>query len=98
MSPYVTLEFLALEINWFILGSFGDLDAMIDARIGKTGPQTYQCMECSFNANKKSTLSNHLESKHIRHGGVSCDLCGKICATRQAYRMHKSRDHKHLNL
>ena len=85
---------MPLEINWFILGSFGDLDALIDARIGKTGPQTYQCMECSFNANKKSTVSNHVESKHIRHGGVSCDICGKVCATRQAYRMHKSRDHK----
>ena len=96
LSPYVPLEFnlLALEINWFILGSFGDLDAMIDARISKTGPQTYQCMECSFNANKKSTVLNHVESKHISHGGVSCDLCGKVCATRQAYRMHKSRDHK----
>jgi transcription elongation factor Elf1 len=76
-----------------VLG-FADLDAEINSRISRLGPQMFQCMDCEFNASKKSTVSNHIESKHIGHAGVSCNICGKVCVTRQAYRMHKSRDHK----
>lgn len=67
---------------------------MINAKISRLGPELYQCLDCNFTGRKKSMVSNHVESKHVRHGGVSCDVCGQLCATRQAYRMHKSRVHK----
>ena len=66
---------------------------MIESKIIRLGTQSFQCAACDFQAKLKSTVSNHIESKHIRHAGVTCEICGKQCATRQALRMHKSRDH-----
>ena len=66
---------------------------MIGEKIVKLGPNSFQCSECDFMSKLKSTVQNHIESKHIKHGGTSCDICGKVCATRQACRMHKSREH-----
>jgi len=72
---------------------FYELDAIIEAKIVKLAANVFQCTECEFQSKLKSTVANHLESKHVRHSGVTCEMCGKLLSTRQAYRMHKSRDH-----
>jgi len=81
------------KLTFFLFLDYGDLDMMIESKIIKLGTSAFQCAECEFPSRLKSTVSNHIESKYIKHGGISCDLCGKVCATRQACRMHKSRDH-----
>ena len=40
---------------------------------------------------------NHIESKHVNIGGVSCPHCPKVCPTRHALQMHVRRQHTHVN-
>ena len=54
----------------------------------------YGCADCTFTTGVKYTMVNHIESRHVRYGGVACPLCGKVSANRQALRMHRSREHK----
>ena len=72
---------------------FAEVDRLIQSKIRKLD-HGYGCTDCTFMSSGKYVLSNHIESRHVEYGGVMCDLCNKIVKTRQALRMHKSRDHR----
>ena len=80
-------------LNGLFFLDFSELDMMIESKVIKLASNSFQCTDCDFSSKLKSTVANHVESKHIQHGGATCNVCGKVCATRQACRMHKSRDH-----
>ena len=54
-----------------------------------------RCLSCPYLANMKSTLRNHIESKHVNTGGFLCSFCPKVCPTRHALKNHRFRMHVH---
>jgi hypothetical protein len=41
----------------------------------------------------KQNCATHIESNHVNHAGVFCDLCSKKCPTRDALRKHRRQYH-----
>ena len=74
--------------------SFEDLDKTIERMLYRNTEGQFQCTECGHVSNQRPNMVNHIESKHVSYPGVECEMCGKHIRTRQAYRMHLSRDHQ----
>ena len=74
--------------------SFEDLDKTIERMLFRNADGQFQCTECGHVSNQRPNMVNHVESKHVSYPGVECEICGKHIRTRQAYRMHLSRDHQ----
>ena len=51
------------------------------------------CKVCGKKGNF-GNIMNHIEANHIAEISIPCDICGTICPTRPALRMHKSKYHK----
>ena len=70
---------------------------MIDAKIFKdsvTG--RWACADCDFSSQHQTNLRNHIEVHHVATQGYFCPVCSKICKTKNALSIHKSRN-KHWN-
>ena len=52
------------------------------------------CVDCDYTHSKKQKLQYHIEAKHINSPGHACDICEKICPTKNALYLHRSRYHK----
>ena len=50
------------------------------------------CNICGKQA-KAGNMPNHIEANHISNVSYPCELCGKVSKSRNAFRMHKNRDH-----
>ncbi len=57
----------------------------------------WECRTCQYSTTNRKGLMNHIESKHVNIGGVSCPHCPKVCPTRHALQMHVRRQHTHVN-
>ena len=69
------------------------LAAMIDAKIFKdsvTG--RWACADCDFSSQHQTNLRNHIEVHHVATQGYFCPVCSKICKTKNALSIHKSRN------
>jgi len=67
--------------------------AMIDAKIFKdsvTG--RWACADCDFSSQHQTNLRNHIEVHHVATQGYFCPVCSKICKTKNALSIHKSRN------
>ena len=55
---------------------------------------SWTCNQCSFNSPYATTMTNHVEARHLRStDGYSCQLCGKHCPTKNALKCHTYRVH-----
>ena len=53
------------------------------------------CCVCGQESTVKTDISRHVESVHIaNHPGYECSYCGSIVKSKNALRMHISRNHK----
>ena len=75
-------------------GQFLELDNLIKGLYFKIDAG-FQCAKCEHTSKQRQNMVNHVEAKHVQHEGVSCPLCHKHFATRQAHRMHHSRVHSY---
>ena len=69
---------------------------MINAKIIKlVGDKSeFQCVDCMKIFSQKVNVATHIEAKHIFNpAGVTCELCGNVCSTRQGLRKHMYRYH-----
>ena len=41
----------------------------------------WECTKCQYSTFNRKGLMNHIESKHVNIGGVSCPHCPKVCPT-----------------
>ena len=73
---------------------FAGLDDIIKSKIIMDGSGSFQCCECNYASTNSRNVINHIESKHVTTTGVQCDVCQKICPTREALRKHISRLHR----
>ena len=64
-------------------------------RVAGESSGVWQCSECSYSSKVKCNVSQHIEAKHIQHGGYYCFICHKTCPSKNAFRMHNKRNHEH---
>ena len=55
---------------------------------------TWSCIHCQYTSGSKAPMMAHIESKHMMSSGIICSVCDKICRTRNALNIHKTRYHK----
>ena len=48
----------------------------------------WMCNDCPYKSAVKSHVSEHVEAKHIIHGGHKCQYCDKVLKTRNSLRGH----------
>ena len=79
-----------------------DLDAKIRSMMEHTGksifssvnnPAVMLCKLCGKDG-QMANIKNHIEANHITGVSHTCDICGKICKTRNSLNVHKSTDHR----
>ena len=58
------------------------------------GSEGFQCSVCEHSSKSRQTMENHVEAKHVETQGWHCDICNKICPSKNAYKVHFSRHHK----
>ena len=71
-----------------------DLETAIAEKMYKNGGLWY-CNDCDYKTPNKSHCYEHVEAKHIVHGGYTCPVCGKILKTSNSYRSHQIKSHPH---
>jgi len=71
-----------------------DLAAML-GRVTRDEAGAWLCPVCSLAARSSTNIREHIQSKHCSgHTTYICPLCGKLCKTAAALRIHKVRYHK----
>ena len=94
------LEFITLGITttsnqnirkFFVPGSIRDA---IKEYLVKLGEGHWGCSGCEFTSNRASSVSVHVEAKHLYTEGFYCNICNKHCPTRNSLNIHKFRYHK----
>ena len=53
----------------------------------------WRCADCDHQTKFRTSLFEHVESKHIDSSGYICQYCLKLCRTRNALRSHIHRQH-----
>jgi len=67
--------------------------AAIDAKIARDpGTGLWSCTDCQFTSKHQTNLRNHIEVHHVQSEGYFCPVCSKICKTKNALYIHKSRN------
>ena len=69
-----------------------DIETAIAEKMYKNGGLWY-CNDCDYKTPNKSHCYEHVEAKHIVHGGYTCPICGKILKTSGSYRVHQIKSH-----
>jgi len=59
------------------------------------GLSIWKCTECGQESKRKDNLMVHIEAKHLNNPGFICPHCSKLCASRNALRMHVVRQHRY---
>ena len=67
---------------------------MISQKMQKRSDGSWECLDCPYTNKMKQRLQYHIESKHIASPGHVCHICHKVCATKNALCLHRSRYHK----
>jgi len=76
----------------FIISNFGQSLEEATSENCEKSIEGFICKVCGITVKDFYAAKNHMEAKHFTsHGGYSCELCNKVCATRNAYSCHKSR-------
>jgi len=57
----------------------------------------WQCLTCGWETKFKTRLYEHVEATHVQTNGYSCPFCDKFCPSKNALKVHKSRNHKTEN-
>ena len=69
-----------------------DVDSEINQKMFKDGSLWY-CNDCEYKGSK-SHVYEHVEAKHVSHGGYQCQFCSKILKTKGSLRVHNHMYHK----
>ena len=86
---------LMLKIQLFLVVSSDIEDRILEFMVQTD--RGWECSKCHYSTFNRKGLMNHIESKHVNIGGVSCSHCPRVCPTRHALLMHVRRQHTHVN-
>ena len=87
---------MKINISLKHLFFFLDLESEIHQRMYKEGGHWF-CKECNHKSSQKGHLYEHVEAKHISHGGYQCLYCEKVLKTQASLRMHRAKYHYSSN-
>ena len=74
----------------------GTLDEAIECKMSKSETGNFWlCLDCDYMHSHKTRVKFHVESNHIDSPGHMCEICQKICPSKNALNIHRSRFHKH---
>eukprot|EP00091_Calanus_sinicus_P003100 TRINITY_DN13257_c0_g1_i1.p1 TRINITY_DN13257_c0_g1~~TRINITY_DN13257_c0_g1_i1.p1 ORF type:complete len:155 (-),score=17.26 TRINITY_DN13257_c0_g1_i1:38-502(-) len=93
LAESVANDFSAVESEEekFVTNTNDELDLQIEQMIEKIGG-LWKCKVCGRTAKRKEVISHHTET-HIEGVSHSCQICSKICTTRNSLKVHISRNH-----
>ena len=91
LLEFITLGTTTRSKNVFVLGSIRDA---IKQYLIKLEEGQWGCSSCDFTSNRASSVSVHVEAKHLTTDGFYCNFCSKHCPTRNSLNIHKFRYHK----
>ena len=74
----------------------GSLEELISSKMRKTECGEWVCLDCPYTNRYRQRLQYHIESKHVASPGHVCNICQKVCSTRNALCLHRSRHHKNI--
>ena len=69
------------------------IDQAVVSQMQKCGA-AWQCLACGWETPKRARLWEHVEANHVETNGYSCPICEKFCPSKNALKVHKSRNHK----
>ena len=69
-----------------------DVESAISEKMVKEGSIWY-CNDCSYQSGQKGHVYEHVEAKHVIHGGYQCQYCDKVLKSRASVRMHLKQYH-----
>ena len=72
---------------------FSEVNNRIEQHIEALDDGKYKCELCGKIASLKHHIKNHIET-HLDGLSFPCQLCGKTFRSRNAYSIHKTRNHK----
>ena len=70
-----------------------DVDQVLFQNMWKDDEGNLCCKLCDYRSRNSNHVKNHIESKHLE-GYFKCEMCQKVCPTRNALNMHIHRKHK----
>ena len=70
-----------------------EVEAAIECHLARAEEGGWKCVSCDYRSMKKMNVKGHVEAKHIVSAGFQCVNCPKICSTRKALVMHRSRSY-----
>lgn len=70
------------------------LNSDIEAQMTRLDSGRWRCLTCGWETHARARLWEHVEATHVVTSGYPCELCHKICPSKNAYKTHKSRYHK----
>lgn len=86
--PFTVLTFLKMS-SFIIL-------AAVEEKMVKDNTENgvvWRCADCGHQTKFRTSLFEHVESKHVESSGYICQFCLKLCRTRNALRSHINRQH-----
>ena len=75
----------------------GHLEELISSKMRRTEFGEWVCLDCDYTNKYRQRLQYHIESKHVSSPGHACEICQKICPTKNALCLHRSRYHKNIS-
>jgi len=70
------------------------LNSEIVSQMQKSEGQ-WVCLTCGWQTKIRARLWEHVESNHAQSSGYTCPVCSKFCPSKNAFKIHKTRYHKH---
>ena len=67
--------------------------AAIKAKMKKLSDGLWACTDCTYQTKYSTTLTRHVESKHLETAGFQCNVCQQFCPTRNSLMSHQYRKH-----
>ena len=83
----------SIKIITYILG----LSALLALKLNsvmRDEEGRWVCPECNLSTKSRTNIREHIESKHLPENCIQCPLCGNVCKSKAALRVHKIRYHK----
>ena len=65
-----------------------DIDALVRSQMYKDEAGNWRCSGCDYFSKSSTSVSEHIESKHVYGPGFACHICQHVCPTRKALKMH----------
>ena len=71
---------------------FIDVVTELNKKMYKEG-KLWFCTDCEYTGTK-GHVYEHVEAKHVIHGGYQCQFCNKVLKTQGSLRVHNNKSHK----